>query len=392
MSSRVLKALGTTAALGGAAFVYGSVLERNWFALRRIEVPVLPDGAAQLRVLHISDAHLTPGRHRLMSWIRSLDALAPDLVVNTGDSIAHRDAVQPFLDSLGPLLDRPGIFVYGSNDLYSPLPKNPVRNVYFAMLERKVGLCNVVKTAMAMGVTRADGRSLLQWDGKNGPPADDLPSFTLGSVNVSPMSMAAAYATVAARGVYCKPVAVAKILSPTGAKLPVQSAGCHQAIPTGVADAASYVLQGVLQNGTAAGLGIGRPAAGKTGTSDNFDFAAFGGYTPDLAGYVSVFNPIDPVKFPMQGTGSCYRLGCSGQMFGADAPAHTWQMTFQHATLANPALGFVMADIPGELWSMGNGQTNPNQKKKGHGGKGGGGGGGGNSPGGGGTGGGPPTN
>ncbi len=276
-------------------------------------------------------------------------------------------------------------------------------NVYFAMLERKVGLCNVVKTAMAMGLTRADGRSLMQWDGKNEPPADDLPSFTLGSVNVSPMSMAAAYATVAARGVYCKPVAVVKIISPGGAKLPVESAGCHQAIPAGVADAASYVLQGVLQNGTAAGLGIGRPAAGKTGTSDNFDFAAFGGYTPDLAGYVSVFNPIDPVKFPMDGTGSCYRLGCSGQMFGADAPAHTWQMTFEHAALATPPLGFVMSDIPGELWSMGNGQTNPNQKKHGHGPGnggpgnggghgGGGGGGGGNTPGGGGTGGGPPTN
>ena len=155
---------------------------------------------------------------------------------------------------------------------------------------------------MAMGLTRADGRSLLKWD-RGQEPADDLPSFTLGSVNVSPMSMAAAYATVAARGVYCKPVAVAKIISPGGAKLPVESAGCHQAIPAGVADAASYILQGVLTSGTAAGRGIGRPAAGKTGTSDNFDFAAFGGYTPDLAGYVSVFNPIDPVKFPMEGTG-----------------------------------------------------------------------------------------
>ncbi|PZS37128.1 MAG: hypothetical protein DLM62_20855, partial [Pseudonocardiales bacterium] len=62
-----------------------------------------------------------------------------------------------------------------------------------------------------------------------------------------------------------------------------------------------------------------------------FDFAAFGGYTPDLAGYVSVFNPLDPVKFPMQGTpGSCYRLGCPGSMFGANAPGHTWQMTFEH--------------------------------------------------------------
>ena len=115
---------------GGAALGYGSVIERNWFALRRYEVPVLPAGAAPLRVLHISDAHLTPGRHRLMSWLRSLDALDPDLVVNTGDSIAHAQAVQPFLDSLGPLLDRPGVFVYGSNDLYSPVPKNPLRYLW----------------------------------------------------------------------------------------------------------------------------------------------------------------------------------------------------------------------------------------------------------------------
>jgi membrane peptidoglycan carboxypeptidase len=236
-------------------------------------------------------------------------------------------------------------------------------NIYFGMLERKVGLCNVVKTAAAMGVTRADGRSLLKWDGKNNPPADDLPSFTLGSVNVSPMSMAAAYATVAARGMYCRPTAVAKIISETGARLPVQKPHCHQAIPTGVADAASYVLQSVLTVGTAAGLGIGRPAAGKTGTSDNFDFAAFGGYTPTLAGYVSTFNPVDPVKFPMEGIGACYREGCPGSMFGADAPAHTWQMTFLHANLGNPA-GFVMADIPGELWSMGTGVNNPAPPKK----------------------------
>ena len=93
---------------GAGVIGYASVIERNWFALRRYDVPVLSPGARPLRLLHISDAHLTPGRHRLMSWIRSLDALQPDLVVNTGDSIAHRDAVQPFLDALGPLLDRPG--------------------------------------------------------------------------------------------------------------------------------------------------------------------------------------------------------------------------------------------------------------------------------------------
>jgi uncharacterized protein len=119
-----------TVVAGAAGFGYASVIERNWFALRTYEVPVLPAGVAPLRVLHISDVHLTPGRHRLMSWIRSLDALEPDLVVNTGDSIAHPAAVTPFLDALGPLLDRPGAFVYGSNDLFSPVPKNPARYLW----------------------------------------------------------------------------------------------------------------------------------------------------------------------------------------------------------------------------------------------------------------------
>jgi uncharacterized protein len=117
-------------AAGGAAAGYASVIERNWFVLRRFDVPVLRADAKPTRVLHISDAHLTPGRSQLLSWIRSLDATDPDLVVNTGDSIAHPDAVQPFLDALGPLLDRPGVFVYGSNDLFSPVPKNPARYLW----------------------------------------------------------------------------------------------------------------------------------------------------------------------------------------------------------------------------------------------------------------------
>ena len=114
---RVKTLLGATALAGAAGLGYAAVVERNWFVLRRYDVPLLPPGAAPLRILHISDAHLTPGRHRLLSWLRSLDALEPDLVVNTGDSISHPDAVQPLLDALGPLLDRPGVFVYGSNDL-----------------------------------------------------------------------------------------------------------------------------------------------------------------------------------------------------------------------------------------------------------------------------------
>ncbi|HMI23504.1 MAG TPA: transglycosylase domain-containing protein, partial [Streptosporangiaceae bacterium] len=77
-------------------------------------------------------------------------------------------------------------------------------NVYFAELEQKVGLCDVVRTADSMGLTRADGTSLLKQDGGQ-DSADNIPSFTLGSVNVAPLSMAAAYATVAARGMHCAP-------------------------------------------------------------------------------------------------------------------------------------------------------------------------------------------
>ena len=131
-----MRALTFAALAGGAALGYSSVLERNWFALRRFEIPVLPAGTEPVRVLHISDMHLTPGRHRLLSWLRSLDALAPDLVVNTGDSIAHEHAVQPLLDALGPLLDRPGVFVYGSNDLYSPIPANPLRYLWDTTAEK----------------------------------------------------------------------------------------------------------------------------------------------------------------------------------------------------------------------------------------------------------------
>ena len=116
-----------TAALGAAVVGYVTVIERNWFALRRYDVPVLLPGAAPLRVLHISDTHLTPGRKRLMAWVRSLDELDPHLVVNTGDSISHQQSVPCFLDALGPLLDRPGVFVLGSNDMYAPEPHNPAR-------------------------------------------------------------------------------------------------------------------------------------------------------------------------------------------------------------------------------------------------------------------------
>ena len=90
-------------------------------------VPLLPPGQPSLRVLHLSDIHLTPGQQRKQDWLAGLCALDPDLVVNTGDNIAHRDSVPRLRDALGPLLDVPGVFVLGSNDYYSPTLRNPLR-------------------------------------------------------------------------------------------------------------------------------------------------------------------------------------------------------------------------------------------------------------------------
>jgi membrane peptidoglycan carboxypeptidase len=243
-------------------------------------------------------------------------------------------------------------------------------NVYFAHLEQQVGLCNVVRTAVDMGMTRADGTSLLSYDkglaasGSTPYSADNIPSFTLGAVNVSPMSMAAAYASVAARGWYCAPNVLVKIVvTGTGASLPVQPVSCHRDMSEAVADAANYILQGVLETGTAAGRGIGRPAAAKTGTANGGYYAAFAGYTPTLTGYVSVFNPIDPTTGgAMLGANSCYRdvgndyPSCPGQMYGDNAPGATWEETFLNAPLG-PPVGFVPVPPGSIFWSLGNGQV-----------------------------------
>jgi membrane peptidoglycan carboxypeptidase len=271
-------------------------------------------------------------------------------------------------------------------------------NVFYAELEQKIGLCNVVHTAVDMGMTRADGTSLLSRDGSQ-DSADNIPSFTLGSVNVSPLSMASAYATVAARGMYCSPTAIAKIVDSTGHGLAVPSANCHRALSSDVADAVNYILQGVLTSGTAANLGglYGRESAGKTGTSNvegggGTPYAAFAGYTPNLVGYVSVFNPISPTGDTMSGLTACYRLEVGGQecpaeMFGANAPGSTWHMTFDHAALG-PVTYFVPVPLDSPFNSMGNGQVVIQPKKPKKPGNGGGGGNGGNGGGNGGNGGG----
>jgi len=97
------------------------------YEIRQVEIPILPPGQKPIRVLHFSDLHLTPARKSEITNIRSFINLAPDLVISTGDFLAHSDAVPVALSALDKLLDLPGLFVFGSNDYYAPKPKNPLK-------------------------------------------------------------------------------------------------------------------------------------------------------------------------------------------------------------------------------------------------------------------------
>ncbi|KNH21642.1 metallophosphoesterase [Arthrobacter sp. ZBG10] len=115
---------GAGAAAGIATAAYG-LWEKNQFVVRDETLAILPAGRRPFRILHLSDIHFVPGQDRKAEWLRSLAALEPDLVVNTGDNLSHVKAVDPLLEALRPLLEFPGVFVPGSNDYFAPTPRNP---------------------------------------------------------------------------------------------------------------------------------------------------------------------------------------------------------------------------------------------------------------------------
>lgn len=205
--------------------------------------------------------------------------------------------------------------------------KNSV-NTYFVQLENEVGLCNVVQTARSTGLTRANGKQL----------RDGIASFTLGTANVAPVDMASAFATFAARGKRCDPIAITKVLDRNDEQIEVPDANCKRVMPQGVADGVNYLLQGVLQDGTAEGNGIGRPAAGKTGTTNSNRAAWFVGYTPDLASAVWVGDPRGGQAHPLRNVtigGRHY-----GTVAGSTLPAPIWQQSMQGALEGTSPTGF----------------------------------------------------
>ena len=111
----------------GAAVLAYSLWEAHQFRLRQVEVSVLRPGSRRVRVLQLSDLHMTPKQADKMAWVRDLAAQGPDFVILTGDLLAHQDAVPYVAKALEPLQGIPGVFVFGSNDYYSPKVINPFK-------------------------------------------------------------------------------------------------------------------------------------------------------------------------------------------------------------------------------------------------------------------------
>jgi len=125
--AKAIRLAAGTLALGAATLGYAVGIERRRWTLRTAELPVLAPGSRPFTILHVSDLHMLPSHHSKQRWVAALNELEPDLVVNTGDNLSHQQAVPSVLRAFGPLLDRPGVFVFGSNDYYAPKPKNPAR-------------------------------------------------------------------------------------------------------------------------------------------------------------------------------------------------------------------------------------------------------------------------
>jgi len=159
----------------------------------------------------------------------------------------------------------------GTFDLYTGTQQSV--NTFYAQLEQRTGLCRPYELARAMGIPLTD------------PATQQVPSFTLGVVDVSPLDMAEAYATFPARGRHCAARPVTRILDAEGRLLQSYPTDCRRVLDPAVADVVNDVLRGVQQPGGfgyGAGLALDQQSAAKTGTSDKSRSVWFIGYTPDL--------------------------------------------------------------------------------------------------------------
>jgi membrane peptidoglycan carboxypeptidase len=204
-------------------------------------------------------------------------------------------------------------------------------NTAFAGLVSKLGACNVRDMMANLGLHTGSGKPITNY------PAP----ITLGSDSVAPLTLASAYATIASGGTYCVPSPVLTISTSDKKLLPLPRNQCRKAVEPDVANGVTTILKTVLTKGTGFGnsLANGRPAAGKTGTSENSNQTWFVGYTPLLATAVWVGTPYGPIDRELNNLnlgGKFY----GGQTFGATVAAPTWKAIMDRISANLPPLDF----------------------------------------------------
>jgi membrane peptidoglycan carboxypeptidase len=196
-------------------------------------------------------------------------------------------------------------------------------NTYYVQLQNRVGLDKIVGMANRMGVEVA-------------PAGRRECSLTLGTRSVSPLEMSSAYATLAAQGLYCTPTPILAVQAPRQPLLNVEP-DCHQVLERDVANTVTSVLRGVIDgphpHRTGKGATIGRPAAGKTGTTNESRAAWFDGYTPDFAAAVWMGYPRQPL--PMR------NIHGRRVVYGGTFPATMWRQIMLAAHQNVPVTDFV---------------------------------------------------
>lgn len=210
-------------------------------------------------------------------------------------------------------------------------------NTAFANLTLNLGACSVRDTMTKLGLHQADGRPI-------STPANSPADIALGSGTTTTMSMASAYATLAAGGKYCAPFPVTSITTADGKPLAFKNTACSQVVDKNVAAGVTQLLKGPLVNGTAAGVWnmSARPAAGKTGTTNNHNQAWFVGYTPQLSTAVWIGNlkPSDGHSLYTL-NGKCFGIyGCIGSVFGGTVSAPVWAKIMRDASAGMPVKQF----------------------------------------------------
>src|SRR5207249_4934311 len=198
-------------------------------------------------------------------------------------------------------------------------------NTIFAQLVDIVGPENVVRTARKLGIT-----SSLQ----------PVCSIGLGTQAVNPLEMTNAYATLAARGVHRDPQAFELVRGPNGGVIGKLNAPGAQTIPQNAADLVTYALEGVITHGTGTAAYFGRPAAGKTGTAENYVDAWFCGYVPQLAACVWMGYPKNETT-PMQ------NVEGFPTVFGGSLPAEIWHDFMAAAVEKVPVKNFPTPSFSG---------------------------------------------